>query len=172
MTQSAGGFASANGSDPAGADRAVPRDILTFRLGAAEYGVDIRKVQEIRGYDTVKAIDNAPEFIRGVIDLRGTIVPIIDPRIKFKLARAEYDPVAVVIISNSSGRAVGIAVDSVADVLSLPAEHIRAVPGLGAAFDTSCFAAMATFNGRMFLLVDLDRLTAGTQPGFAEQSVH
>src|SRR5512132_629990 len=100
-------------------------EFLTFRLGDESYGIDILKVQEIRGYETPTAIANAPAFIKGVIDLRGVIVPVLDLRIKFRLDHANYDEFTVVIILNVAGRVVGVVVDSVSDVLTLPAGAIR-----------------------------------------------
>ena len=85
----------------------IAQEFLTFRLGNEEYGIEILKVQEIRGYDTITQIANAPEFIKGVVNLRGIIVPIIDMRIKFNLGEATYDRFTVVIILNLSGRVVG-----------------------------------------------------------------
>src|ERR1019366_4253312 len=94
-------------------------EFLTFTLGAEEYGMDILKVQEIRGYDAVTAIANTPAFIKGVINLRGIIVPIVDLRIKFHLGTVEYNELTVVIILNLGNRVVGVVVDSVSDVLTL-----------------------------------------------------
>ena len=103
-------------------------EYLTFTLGKEEYGIDILKVQEIRGYEAVTRIANAPEFIKGVVNLRGIIVPILDMRIKFNLGEAKYDRFTVVIILNVAGRVVGMVVDSVSDVIQLTAEQIRPAP--------------------------------------------
>src|SRR5665647_2190405 len=100
-------------------------EFLTFRLGAESYGIEILKVQEIRGYEVPTAIANAPSFIKGVINLRGEIVPILDLRIKFQLPEAGYDEFTVAIILNVAGRVVGAVVDSVSDVLTLAADSIR-----------------------------------------------
>jgi len=100
------------------------QELLTFTLGKEEYGIDILRVQEIRGYDAVTAIANSPPFIKGVINLRGTIVPIVDLRIKFSLAAVTYDAFTVVIILNIARRTVGIVVDGVSDVVALDTEHI------------------------------------------------
>ncbi|MEQ6600667.1 chemotaxis protein CheW, partial [Pseudomonas aeruginosa] len=94
------------------------QEYLTFTLGREEYAIDILRVQEIRGYDQVTAIANAPPFIKGVINLRGAIVPIVDLRIKFHLAEVTYDPFTVVIILNIGRRIVGVVVDSVSDVIA------------------------------------------------------
>src|SRR5579862_1263591 len=103
-------------------------EVLSFRLGDEQYGIDILKVQEIRGVDAVTRIANTPEFIKGVIDLRGLIVPIIDMRVKFNLAEAAYNEFTVVIILTLADRVVGIVVDSVNDVLMFAPEQIRDVP--------------------------------------------
>ena len=102
-----------------------PREYLTFRLGEEEYGIDILKVQEIRGYEQPTRIANAPSFIKGVVNLRGVIVPIVDMRLKFGLGSAEYNDFTVVIILNLGARVVGMVVDSVSDVMALSPEQIR-----------------------------------------------
>jgi len=107
-------------------------EYLTFALGEEEYGVEILKVQEIRGYDTVTRLPDAPDYIKGVINLRGTIVPVIDMRLKFRLAKAEYNALTVMIVLNVADRVVGMVVDSVSDVIRLEAEQIRPVPEIGA----------------------------------------
>src|SRR4030066_270705 len=112
------------------------RELLTFTLGNEEYGLDILKVQEIRGYEAVTTIANAPEFIKGVINLRGIIVPIVDMRIKFKLGNISYDETTVVIILNIATRVVGIVVDGVSHVLTLNPERVKAAPEFGASLDT------------------------------------
>src|SRR5690606_27977910 len=109
-------------------DATQPDEILTFRIGAEEYGVDILKVQEIRGWEQPTTIANAPPFIKGVINLRGTIVPIVDMRIKFNLDSADYNQFTVVIILNVANRVVGMVVDSVSDVSAVEREQIRQVP--------------------------------------------
>src|SRR5512137_1011269 len=104
------------------------RELLTFTLGSEEYGIDILKVQEIRGYDTVTHIANAPEFIKGVINLRGVIVPIVDMRIKFKVGEPTYNEFTVVIIMNVLEKIVGMVVDGVSDVVALSQEQIKPAP--------------------------------------------
>lgn len=133
-------------------------EYLTFTLGDEEYGIDILKVQEIRGYDTVTKIANTPDFIKGVINLRGTIVPIVDLRIRFHLGKVEYDAFTVVIILNLDSRIVGIVVDGVSDVIALTAEQIRAVPDLVASIDTKYIVGLGTVKERMLILVDIQRL--------------
>jgi len=120
----------------ASAEETANREFLTFALGDAEYGIDIPKVQEIRGCDPVSKIANTPDFIKGVIDLRGVIVPIIDMRLKFRLERADYNDVTVVIILNVAQRVVGMVVDRVSDVVTLASGQMKAVPAFGADLDT------------------------------------
>ena len=107
-------------------------EFLSFTLGAEHYGVDILKVQEIRGYDAVTRVPDAPDYIKGVINLRGTIVPVIDLRLKLRLDEARYDAFTVMIVLNVEDRVVGIVVDSVSEVIPLNAEQIRPTPEFGA----------------------------------------
>ena len=134
------------------------RELLTFTLGNEEYGIDILKVQEIRGYDTVTTIANAPEFIKGVINLRGIIVPIVDMRIKFKLGNVTYNETTVVIILNIAKRVVGMVVDGVSDVTTLKHEEIRPAPEFGSNLDTQYLLGLGTVGERMIILVDIERL--------------
>ena len=138
-------------------------EFLTFTLGEEEYGMDILKVQEIRGYDAVTVIANTPEFIKGVINLRGIIVPIVDLRIKFHLGKISYDQFTVVIILNLGHRVVGIVVDSVSDVLSLTPEQIKAAPSLSATLDTRYIIGLGTVDERMLILVDIERLMSSNE---------
>ena len=135
-----------------------PREYLTFRLGAEEYGIDILKVQEIRGYEQPTRIANAPAFIKGVVNLRGVIVPIVDLRLRFGLGAAEYNSFTVVIILNLGGRVIGIVVDSVSDVLELPADAVRDAPEMSAVVDSSYILGLGTLGERMLILVDIERL--------------
>jgi len=137
---------------------AVGNEFLTFTLGKEEYGIDILKVQEIRGYDAVTAIANTPEFIKGVINLRGIIVPIVDMRIKFNLGKVEYDQFTVVIILNVANRVVGMVVDGVSDVITLNPDQIKAAPEFGSAIDTQYVMGLGTVDERMLILVDIERL--------------
>jgi purine-binding chemotaxis protein CheW len=142
---------------------AVGSEFLTFTLGDEEYGLDILKVQEIRGYDAVTTIANTPAFIKGVINLRGTIVPIVDLRIKFHLGTVEYDQLTVVIILNLGQRVVGIVVDSVSDVLALTPEQIRPAPELSATLDTRYITGLGTVGERMLILVDIEKLMSSNE---------
>ena len=133
------------------------REVLVFVLGAEEYGVDILKVQEIRGYDKVNAIPGAPAYLKGVMNLRGVIVPIIDLRIKFALPEARYDAFTVVVILRVAGRVIGVVVDGVSDVVQLAPSEIRPAPNLGALVDQSYLAGVASKADRMVLLMDIER---------------
>jgi len=137
---------------------AVGGEYLTFTLGVEEYGMDILKVQEIRGYDAVTAIANTPAFIKGIINLRGIIVPIVDLRIKFKLDKVDYDQFTVVIILNLASRVIGVVVDSVSDVLTLSIEQIKEAPMLSASLDTRYILGLGTVEQRMLILVDIEKL--------------
>jgi purine-binding chemotaxis protein CheW len=137
---------------------AVAGEYLTFVLGQEEYGIEILKVQEIRGYDAVTKIANTPSFIKGVVNLRGRIVPIVDLRIKFNLEKREYDEFTVVIILNLHGRVVGIVVDGVSDVMELQAERIREVPDLVSNIDTQYILGLGSVEERMLILVDIEKL--------------
>lgn len=136
----------------------VANEFLTFTLGSEEYAIDILKVQEIRGYEHPTLIANSPSFIKGVINLRGIIVPIVDLRIKFNLGRVEYTPFTVVIILNVAGRVIGIVVDSVSDVISLTNVQIRPAPDFSASFDTRYILGLATLEARMLIVTDIERL--------------
>jgi purine-binding chemotaxis protein CheW len=140
------------------ADGSYAEEFLTFTLGDEEYAIDILKVQEIRGYETPTAIAHAPAFIKGVVNLRGTIVPIVDLRIKFDVGAAEYTPFTVVIILNVGGRVVGMVVDSVSEVVALPAEQVRAAPEFSSSVDTRYIRGLASLDERMLIVVDIETL--------------
>ena len=148
-------------------------EFLTFRLGAESYGIEILKVQEIRGYENPTAIANAPAFIKGVINLRGVIVPILDLRIKFRLSEARYDEFTVVIILNVAGRVVGVVVDSVSDVLTLASDAIRPTPEFASAtFDTKYITGLGTVDDRMLIMLDIEKLMTGADMALVDGAVH
>ncbi|MBP6365916.1 MAG: chemotaxis protein CheW [Nitrosomonas sp.] len=149
----------------------MANEFLTFRLGKEEYGIEILKVQEIRGYDSVTQIANAPDFIKGVVNLRGIIVPIIDMRIKFRLGNTNYDQFTVVIILNVSGRVMGIVVDGVSDVISIGANQMRPTPGFGSVIDTEYIMGLGTVDQRMLILIDIEKLMSSNDMGLIEQSI-
>ncbi|EJN07549.1 MULTISPECIES: chemotaxis protein CheW [unclassified Herbaspirillum] len=144
-------------------------EFLAFTLGKEEYGIDILKVQEIRGYEAVTRIANSPEFIKGVVNLRGIIVPIVDMRIKFQLGEPTYDQFTVVIILNISGRVVGMVVDSVSDVITLTQEQIKPAPEMGTTFDSDYLIGLGTLDQRMLILVDIDKLMSSAEMGLIEK---
>src|SRR6476646_6749265 len=127
------------------------QEFLAFTLGSEEYGIDILKVQEIRGYEAVTRIANAPEFIKGVVNLRGIIVPIVDMRIKFNLGTPSYDQFTVVIILNIGGRILGMVVDSVSDVITLSPEQVKPAPEMGSALNTDHLIGLGTIDKRMVI---------------------
>ena len=134
------------------------REVLVFVLGTEEYGVDILKVQEIRGCDKVKPIPRAPAYLKGVMNLRGIVVPVVDLRVKFDLAEARYDDFTVMVVLRISGRVIGVVVDAVADVVQLAAGDIKPPPQLGSIVDGSYIAGLATPGERMVLLLDIEKL--------------
>jgi purine-binding chemotaxis protein CheW len=135
---------------------------LTFTLGGETYGVDILRVQEIRGWTPVTCIPNVPAYLRGVLNLRGNIVPIVDMRMRFKLEHAEFTPVTVVIVLSvqtlQGERVIGMVVDSVSDVLDITAEEIKPSPDFGSAVDTDFINGLATTNDEMVMLLDVDKM--------------
>jgi purine-binding chemotaxis protein CheW len=131
---------------------------LSFRLGEEEYAIDILKVQEIRGYDSVTRIAGAPEFIKGVTNLRGVIVPIVDLRLKFGLGQAVYDAFTVVIILNLGSRVVGVVVDAVCDVLTLGPESLRPAPEIVSVMKTEHLRGLGVLEDRMLILLDIEKL--------------
>jgi len=141
------------------------REYLTFRLDQEEYGIDILKVQEIRGYEPPTRVANAPSFLKGVVNLRGTIVPIVDMRLKFNCARAEYNAFTVVIILNLRNRIVGIVVDSVSDVMELPPESLKPAPEIESVIDSGAVIGLGSLSDRMLILIDIERLMSAPDMG-------
>lgn len=145
-------------------------EYLTFRLGAEEYGIDILRVQEIRSYEEPTRIANAPPFIKGVVNLRGVIVPVVDLRLKLGCEKAEYNGFTVVIVLNVHGRVVGAVVDSVSDVLELGSELIRPAPEMGTAtMDGSFITGIASVGERMLILMDIEALMSSADMGLISQ---
>ncbi|SCU74843.1 purine-binding chemotaxis protein [Cupriavidus necator] len=150
------------GSDASG------QEFLVFTLGSEEYGIDILKVQEIRSYETVTRISSAPDFIKGVTNLRGVIVPIVDLRLKFRLGNVRYDHQTVVIILNVAGRVVGIVVDGVSDVLTLTGDAIKPAPEFGVSISTEHLTGLGTIDGRMLVLIDIEKLMTSPEMALVE----
>jgi len=146
------------------------REYLTFRLDQEEYGIDILKVQEIRGYEPPTRVANAPEFIKGVVNLRGTIVPIVDMRLKFSCSKADYNAFTVVIVLNLRNRIVGIVVDSVSDVMELPPDSLKAAPDIESVIDSSAVLGLGSLGDRMLILLDIERLMSASDMGLVSDS--
>ncbi|MFT6591044.1 MAG: purine-binding chemotaxis protein CheW [Rhodoferax sp.] len=137
------------------------REYLTFRLDQEEYGIDILKVQEIRGYEPPTRIANAPNFIKGVVNLRGTIVPIVDMRLKFSCSKAEYNDFTVVIILKLNQRIVGIVVDSVSDVMELSTDSVKSAPDVDSVIERGAVLGLGSLGDRMLILLDIEKLMSG-----------
>jgi purine-binding chemotaxis protein CheW len=150
------------------AGETVGQEFLIFTLGKEEYGIDILKVQEIRGYDQVTRIANTPSFIKGVTNLRGVIVPIIDLRVKFVQDNVAYNENTVVIVLNLESRVVGIVVDGVSDVLSLTAEQIRPSPEFAVTMSTEYLTGLGAVGDRMLILVDIEKLLTSDEMALLE----
>lgn len=154
---------------PAGAVSEDNREYLTFTLGDEEYGINILNVQEIRGYDAVTRIANSPDYIKGVINMRGIIVPIIDMRLKFQLGAVEYNQFTVVIILNIDDRVIGMVVDGVSDVVALKSGQIHPAPEFGSVMDTDYIDGLATLDQRMVIIVDIEKLMTAGDMGLVDR---
>ena len=149
------------------------KECLIIVLGGQEYGIDILRVQEIRGYDSqnITAIANMPEFIRGITNLRGVIVPIIDLRVKFQLQDTGYTEQTVVVVLNLHDRVVGVVVDGVSDVVNLRPEQIREAPQFSAAISTQYLTGIGTLGERMLILIDIERLMSSQDMALIERTI-
>jgi purine-binding chemotaxis protein CheW len=147
------------------------REFLAFKLGEEEYGIDILRVQEIRSYEQPTRIASAPAFIKGVVNLRGVIVPIIDMRLKFNLDSARYDSFTVVIVLNIASRIVGMVVDAVSDVITLTPEQLRPVPEFNSAIASDHLLAVGSIDERMLILIDIDKLMTSAEMGLVEPTL-
>ncbi len=158
-----------------GATQAATAEFLTFRLGAEEYGIDILRVQEIRSYEVPTRIANAPSFIKGVVNLRGVIVPVVDLRIKLNCDKVEYNDFTVVIVLNVHGRVVGAVVDSVSDVLELSQDLIKPAPEMhttvDTTVDTSFITGIASVGERMLILMDIEALMSSADMGLMDSAL-
>ncbi|EPD39345.1 MULTISPECIES: chemotaxis protein CheW [Delftia] len=165
----------ASSTRAANAVAAMPNEFLSFRLGGEEYGIDILRVQEIRSYEAPTRIANAPHFIKGVINLRGVIVPIVDLRLKLGCESAEYTDFTVVIVLNVRGRVIGVVVDSVSDVLALGADNIKPAPQMSASVDAGYIMGMGCFKSgdveRMLILTDIEALMSSAEMGLMEAAM-
>jgi purine-binding chemotaxis protein CheW len=147
------------------------REFLAFKLGAEEYGIDILRVQEIRSYEQPTRIANAPSFIKGVVNLRGVIVPIVDMRLKFDLEQASYDAFTVVIVLNIANRIMGMVVDGVSDVITLTPEQLRPVPEFNSSIASDHLLAIGAIEDRMLILVDIEKLMSSSEMGLIEDAL-
>jgi purine-binding chemotaxis protein CheW len=147
--------------EPLGRPTGATRDetqYLTFTLGGEEYGVAILNVQEIKGYSTVTPVPNTPAFVKGVMNLRGTIVPVIDLRLRLGMAAADYGPFTVIVVLAVGTKVVGAIVDAVSDVLTIPDADVQAAPPFGDAAALRCIAGIAQANGKLVVLLDVDTI--------------
>ncbi|MCE3261497.1 MAG: chemotaxis protein CheW [Pseudoduganella sp.] len=144
-------------------------EYLAFTLGQEEYGIDIQKVSEIRSYENPTRIASAPDYVKGVINLRGLIVPIIDMRVRFALGEPTYGPFTVVIILHIGSRTVGIVVDAVSDVTILEPEQVKPAPEINGTMDTEYITGLGTIDDRMLILVDIERLMSSADMGVVEK---
>ena len=167
-TQHTGQLAHSDSARGDAARKALAAEFLTFRLGAEEYGIDILRVQEIRSYEEPTRIANAPSFIKGVVNLRGVIVPVVDLRIKLNCDKVEYNGFTVVIVLNVHGRVVGAVVDSVSDVLALGQELIKPAPDMNTTVDTSFITGIASVGERMLILMDIEALMSSADMGLMD----
>lgn len=147
------------------------KQVLTFTLGDETYGVDILRVQEIRGWSPVTRIPQSPSHVLGVLNLRGSIVPIVDMRMRFNLERAEYTPLTVIIVlsvqSAMGRRDFGVVVDGVSDVIDVPVADVKNAPDMGVHVSTEFIEGLAAVSGRMVMLLDIDQLIGGDVTGVA-----
>jgi len=146
------------------------REFLSFVLGDAQYCIDILKVQEIRTYEAPTRIANTPAFIKGVMNLRGNIVPIIDLRVKFGLPEQRLDTQTVVIVLNVAKRTVGVVVDGVSDVIAVADAEIKPAPELAGSLDTRYIQGLATVAGQMMILVDIERLMTSRDMSLVDEA--
>ncbi len=148
-----------------------PLEFLTFTLGEENYGLDIMQVREIRGYEPVTKIANAPAFIKGVLNLRGDIVPIIDLRIKFAIGEPTYNEFTIVIMLHIGERIVGIVVDSVSDVINITADEIKPPPEFGVAFDSQYLHGLIAVNDQMIILLNIEKLISSQELGLLDSNI-
>ena len=154
-----------------GAAPTALREFLAFKLGAEEYGIDILRVQEIRSYEKPTRIAGTPDFVKGVINLRGVIVPIVDMRIKLQLQPAHYDAFTVVIVLHVGARVMGMVVDAVSDVITLQPEQLRPAPPVSAGLAGEHLLAIGALDERLLILVDIEKLMCGADIGLVEPTL-
>ena len=148
------------------------REFLAFKLGREEYCIDILRVQEIRSYEEPTRMAHAPAFIKGVVNLRGVIVPIVDMRIKFNLEQVHYDTFTVVIVLTIGTQVVGMVVDGVSDVITLKSEQIRPVPELSSAVSSDHLLGIGSVGDRMLILLDIEKFMTSAEMGLIAETTH
>lgn len=157
------------GARPLHSAAVMPREYLSFRLGAEEYGIDILRVQEIRSYEAPTRIANAPRFVMGVVNLRGVIVPIIDLRLKLGYSSVQYNEFTVVIVLTVLDRVIGVVVDSVSDVLEIAPDDVKPAPALSSSVDAGHILGMGCLKQgdteRMLILTDIQALLTCPEMG-------
>jgi purine-binding chemotaxis protein CheW len=136
---------------------------LTFTLQGEEYGIEILRVQEIKGLSKIRPIPNAPGYVKGVINLRGAVVPIVDLRSRFGMTEADYNQFTVIIVVSVGAKVVGLVVDAVSDVMNIAKDHVAETPEMGGEIDTSFFRGMGKVGEKLVLLLNIERLLAGAQ---------
>jgi purine-binding chemotaxis protein CheW len=134
---------------------------LTFTLQGEEYGIEILRVQEIKGFSKIRPIPNAPSYVKGVLNLRGTVVPVLDLRARFGMAEAEYNQFTVIIVVSVGSKVVGLVVDAVSDVLNITKDQVEETPEIAGDMDSSFFHGMGKVGEKLVLLLDIDRLIGG-----------
>jgi purine-binding chemotaxis protein CheW len=154
----------------------MPHEFLSFRLGGEEYGIDILRVQEIRSYEAPTRIAGSPPFVKGVVNLRGVIVPIVDLRLKLGCQTADYTDFTVVIVLNVGRRVIGAVVDSVSDVLALAPADIKPAPEMNASMDTGYILGIGCVKTgdveRMLILTDIEAMMGSPEMGLIDANLH
>ena len=152
-----------------------PREYLSFQLGSVEYGIDILKVQEIRGFETSTRMFNAPPYVLGVLNMRGIIVPILDMRLKFEMAEVAYNSQTVTIVLNVANRVVGMVVDAVQDVVAIQATEVKPAPDFNGAVNTQHIIGIATVDHaeqqRMLVLLDIEKMMSSADMGLVAEAI-
>lgn len=155
----------------AGLSASAVREFLSFKLGAEEYAINIQCVQEIRSYEAATRMANMPAFFKGVVNLRGVIVPILDMRIKFNLATVSYDTFTVVMVVNIGTRVLGLVVDGVTDVITLTTEQLLPVPEFSSVIGSDYLMGIGSVQGRMLVLLDIEKLLTSAEMGLVRQTL-
>ena len=142
---------------------------LTFALGAEEYGVEILKIQEIKGFSAITPLPNAPAHVRGVLNLRGTIVPIVDLRKKFGMPEEANTAFTVIVVVRVQGQVMGFIVDAVSDVLTVTGAEIQPTPNLHGQVDTTFLTGLAKAGEKLVILLDIDKVLTTAETMAAAQ---